>query len=184
MESEQKELLDDLMTQLSQTQVDLAISMNIQHYKESVSIVKNHVIASMSMGLIPVALFDIAALSTNQQLMLQNLCRHYNVDYDGHRVKLLITSLVSGSLPVMLIMGLASITKLIPGVGTLGGTAGVVLLGSAVTYALGQTFIRHFTMGGTLENFAPEQFSDVFKNELNKGKEFAKQIDQEPIASS
>lgn len=182
MDNEQTELLDDLMTQLSHSQVELVMSMNIQHYNEAKNIVKNHVVAGISMGLIPVALFDIAALSTNQQLLLRNLCRHYNVDYDSHRGKLLISSLLSGSMPVMVIMGLASISKLVPGIGTLGGSGGVALLGGALTYATGQTFIQHFSEKGSLEDFMPEQFSDFFNNEVKKGKEFTKDMKKEVIA--
>lgn len=176
MDNEQTELLDDLMTQLSHSQVDLVMSANIQHYNEAKNIVKNHVVAGISMGLIPIVLFDIAALSTNQQLMLRNLCQHYNVDYDSHRGKLLISSLLSGSMPVLMIMGLASVSKLVPGIGTLGGSGSVALLGGALTYATGQTFIKHFSEKGSLADFMPEQFSDFFKDELKKGKEFTKEM--------
>jgi len=178
----QTELLDDLMTQLSHSQVDLVMSTSMQHYNEAKNIVKNHIVAGISMGLIPIALFDIAALSTNQQLMLRSLCRHYNVDYDSHRGKLLISSLVSGSMPVLLIMGLSSLSKLVPGIGTLGGSGSVALLGGALTYATGQTFIKHFSAKGSLEDFMPEQFSDFFNNELKKGKEFTKGIKSEVAA--
>ena len=176
MDNGRTELLDDLMTQLSHSQVELVMSTNIQHYNEAKNIVKNHVVAGIGMGLIPIVLFDIAALSTNQQLMLRNLCRHYNVDYDSHRGKLLISSLLSGSMPVLMIMGLASISKLVPGIGTLGGSGSVALLGGALTYATGQTFIKHFSEKGSLADFMPEQFSDFFNDELKKGKEFTKEI--------
>lgn len=176
MDDEQTELLDDLMTQLSHSQVELSMSMNIQHQNEANNIIKNHVVAGIGMGLIPIVLFDIAALSTNQQIMLRHLCRHYNVDFDSHRGKLLIASLMSGAIPVLTVMSLASISKLVPGVGTLGGSASVALLGGAVTYATGQTFIKHFREEGTLENFIPERFSGFFKKELNNGKLFTKQI--------
>ena len=181
-EQEQTELLDDLMIQLSHSQVELAMSMNLQRHNEAVNIVKNHVVAGISMGLIPVVLFDIAALSTNQQIMLRHLCQHYDVDFDSHQSKLLIASLISGSIPVLAIMSLASVSKLIPGIGTLGGSAGVALLGGAITYATGQTFIKHFNEGGTLEDFIPERFSGFFKKELQKGKRFTRKKSQEVAA--
>lgn len=184
MDNEQTELLDELMTQLSQIHVELAVSMNIQQYNEAKNIVKNHVIAGMSMGLIPIALFDIGALSANQQMMLQHLCRLYDVDFESRQAKLLIVSLISGSLSVLTIMGLSSVSKLIPGVGSLGGSAGVALLGGAVTYATGQTFIKHFNSGGTLEDFMPERFSGFFKKELQKGKRFARKLEPQAVADS
>ena len=184
MDNEQTELLDELMTQLSQAQAELAFSSNMQQYNEARNIVKNHVIAGMSMGLVPFALFDIAALSTNLQTMLQHLCRHYDVEYEGRRGRLLTVSLIGGSLSVLTLMGLSSVSKLVPGVGTLGGNAGVALLGGAVTYATGQTFIRHFTAGGTLDDFMPERFSGFFKKELQKGKNIAGKLKPQAVADS
>lgn len=184
MNDEQTELLDELMTKLSHTQVELAMSMNAQKHNEALNIVKNHVVASISMGLIPMVLFDIAAMSTNQQIMLKHLCQHYDVDFDSKRVKFLVFSLLSGSLPALTIMSLASASKLIPGVGTLGGSAGVALLGGAVTYATGRTFVRHFSGGGTLEDFMPARFSGFFKKEFKKGKRLVNKLKPEAVAEA
>lgn len=148
------------------------------------NIVKNHVIASAGMGLIPLALFDVAALSTNQHMMVSHLCKLYSVDFDEQRSKLLVLSLVTGSLPVIGILGLSSVSKFMPGIGTLGGSAGVALSGGAVTYATGQTFIKHFNAGGNLENFEPGCFSDYFKNEFQKGKLFVSTMKQEATAEA
>lgn len=179
MAIEQTELLDDLVTQLSHAQVELAVTAITLKYNEANNIVKNHVLASSSMGLIPIALFDIAALSANQLTMIKHLCKHYDVDFNVQRSKLLVTSLLTGSLPALAIIGLSSISKLMPGIGTLGGSAGVALAGGAVTYATGQTFVKHFSMGGDLENFVATGFSDFFKKELKKGKDFVSKNKQE-----
>jgi uncharacterized protein (DUF697 family) len=184
MTQESTELLDELTLELSQTQFQLEMTATVLHHNEANNIVKNHVIAATSMGLIPIALFDIAALSTNQHTMLRNLCRHFEVEFDSHRAKLLITSLMGGSLPVLAVMGLSSVSKFIPGIGTLGGSAGVALSGGAVTYATGQTFIRHFNMGGTLDNFMPERFSRYFKKKLKKGKRVAGKLKPDAVAEA
>jgi len=167
MENEQTELLSELTTQLSHAQVEIAVTAMALKYHEANNIVKNHVLTGSSMGLIPFALFDIAALSTNQHLMIKHLCQLYSVDFDAQRSKLLVMSLLTGSLPALTIIGISSISKLIPGIGTLGGSAGVALSGGAITYATGQTFIKHFSAGGDLNNFVASRFSGFFKRQLN-----------------
>ena len=184
MTNEQAEPVDELTNKLSQTQIELEMTANTLKHNKAQNIVKNHVIASTSMALIPVALFDIAALSANQHTMLYYLCKHYAVDFNGQRSKLLILSLMTGSLPVLTIMGLSSVSKLIPGIGTLGGSAGVALSGGAVTYATGQTFIKHFRAGGNMENFVPERFSEFFKEELKKGKFLVSKMKSEATAEA
>lgn len=182
MTYEQTERLDELTFQLSQAQLELAMTADTLHNKEAKNIVKNHVIAGAAMGLIPFAIVDIAALSTNQHIMLKHLCRHYEIAFDSHRSKLLITSLMSGSLPVLTMMGLSSLSKLLPVIGTLGGSAGVAVSGGVVTFAIGQTFINHFSKGGTLDSFVPRQFSDIFRQELKKGKRMVGQLKPDEMA--
>lgn len=172
MTNDEMELLDDLTTQLSHAQVELAISAITLKYNEANNIVKNYVMAGSSMGLIPIALLDIVALSANQHAMIKHLCKLYDVDFDAHRSKLLVTSLITGSLPALTIIGLSSLFKLVPGIGTLGGSAGVALSGGAVTYATGQTFVKHFSVGGNLDNFIAPHFSGFFNKQLKKGKTF------------
>ncbi len=184
MTSEQTELVGELTTQLTQAQVELEVTAYVLKYSEANNIVKNHVMAGSSLGLIPFALFDIAALSANQHSMIKHLCQHYEVDFDAHRSKLLITSLVTGSLPALTIIGLSSVAKLIPGIGTLGGSAGVALTGAAVTYATGQTFIKHLSAGGNLEDFVATRFSGFFKKELKKGKAFVNKMKPAAVADA
>lgn len=153
---------------------------------EANNIVKNHIIASMALGLVPVPLFDLAALVTTQMNMLSSLSEHYGVPFEDSDSKSLITSLVGGSLPVLGVVGLSSFAKLIPGVGTLVGSASLSISAGAVTYAVGQTFIMHYEAGGTLEDFEPRQAQAFFKREFEKGKNFVQEIRDEikgPVAA-
>lgn len=184
MTDEQTELVDELTIQLSQAQIELEMTAIFLKYNEANNIVKNHVMTGSSMGLIPFALFDIAALSANQHLMIKRLCQLYNVEFDAHRSKLLIMSLLTGSLPALTIIGLSSVSKLIPGIGTLGGSAGVALSGGAVTYATGQTVIKHFSTGGTLEDFMAPRFSGYFEKQLKKGRSFVGKMKPETVAQT
>ena len=142
-------------------------------------IVKNHIIASIALGLVPVPLFDLAALTATQMSMLRNLSEHYGVSFEESGSKALLASLVGGSLPVLGAVGFSSFIKLIPGIGTLGGSASLSIVAGAVTYAIGQTFIMHFEKGGTFEDFDPKLAREFFQREVDNGKEFVQSMRDE-----
>lgn len=142
-------------------------------------IVKNHIIASVTLGLVPIPLFDLAALTTTQINMLRSLSEHYEVPPADTDVTSLVTSLIAGSLPVLGVIGLSSFAKLIPGIGSLAGSASLSISAGAVTYAVGQTFIMHFEEGGTLEDFKPKQAQKFFQRQFEVGKSFVKDIRNE-----
>jgi len=143
------------------------------------NIIKNHIIASITLGLIPIPLIDLSALSATQMNMLRSLSNHYDIPFNESETKALITSLVSGSLPVLSVVGLSSFAKLIPGVGTLAGSASLSVIAGAVTYAVGQVFTAHFEAGGTLEDFNPKQTQTFFKQKFKEGKSFVLSIRDE-----
>lgn len=149
----------------------------------SSNIVKNHVIASLTLGLVPVPLFDLAALTATQMSLLNSLSEYYDVDPDGSDKKSLVTSLIGGSLPIAGVLGLSSMTKLIPGIGSLIGSASLSLSAGAVTYAIGQVFIMHFEAGGTFEDFDPKVAKAYFKREFNNGKAFVSSLKDELVAA-
>lgn len=169
---QQASLLDKLSKRLSYTQAELESQSEIIHAQEANRIVKNHVLAGSAMGLVPLPLFDLVALSGAQQSMLQQLSEHYGVDFDKNKAKSALISLTGGSIPTLLLLGLGSVTKLVPGAGTLGGSASLTLLGGGVTYAAGQSFIKHFSQGGSLADFNARELSVFFKQELAEGKRF------------
>lgn len=146
--------------------------LNVAKQSIANNIVKNHVIASITVGLVPVPLFDLSALMATQMNMLSSLSDHYEVPFNDMDSKSLITSLVSGSVPVLSVLGLSSFTKIIPGVGSLAGSASMGVIGGAVTYAVGQVFIMHYEEGGTLEDFNPSKAQAYFKREIKAGKSF------------
>lgn len=143
------------------------------------NIVKNHIIASMTLGLIPIPILDLSALTATQMNLLRSLSEYYEVPFSEIDGKPLITSLVSGSLPVLGVLGLSSVVKLIPGIGTLVGSATLSITAGAVTYAVGQVFIMHFEKGGTLDDFSAKQAQAYFKREFEVGKAFVSDLRHE-----
>ncbi len=147
---------------------------------EAQNIVKANVITSIASGLIPVPLFDIISLTNIQFHMIQTLAEHYEIPADNIN-KSLVTSLISGSLPAVSILGLGSFFKSIPGIGTLAGSGSVAVISGAISYAVGQVFIRHFEQNGTLEDFNPASAKEYFSEQLKAGKLIAGDLIQEII---
>jgi len=165
------ETIDELETNLHTVASALRLS-------EAQNIVKANIITSMASGLIPVPLFDMISLTNIQFHMIQTLAEHYEIPADNIN-KSLITSLISGSLPVISILGLGSFMKSIPGIGSLAGSGSVAIISGAVAYAVGQVFIRHFEQGGTLEDFNPDSAKEYFSEQFKAGKLIARDLIQE-----
>lgn len=175
---EQSDLLQELTSQREKTQGELQKKKKGIQQQKSQNIIKNHVLSGSAIGLIPVPFVDTFALSANQLNMLLRLSEHYQVDFDKRRAKIILIALVSGSLPTFTILGLSSVLKLIPGIGTLGGNASLSILGGAITYATGQSFVKHFETGGTLYDFHAKNYINFFKQKLKEGQQYSKTIFQ------
>lgn len=140
------------------------------------SIIKDHVIASMALGLVPVPIFDMVAVVGTQLRMTSKLADVYEVKFVDNLAKSVILSLVGGVIPAAATATLASALKFIPGMGSFVGGAGVSILSGALTYAVGKVMVQHFESGGTLLDFDPVRVRDRFKSELNAGKDAAKSM--------
>jgi len=169
--TKQSETIDELETNLHTVASALRLS-------EAQNIVKANIITSMASGLIPVPLFDMISLTNIQFHLIQTLAEHYQIPADNIN-KSLITSLVSGSLPVISVLGLSSFIKIIPGIGSLAGSGSVSIISGAISYAVGQVFIRHFEQSGTLEDFNPASAKEYFSEQLKAGKLIAGDLIQE-----
>jgi len=137
------------------------------------TIIRNHVAWSMGMGLIPVLMADIFAVSALQLDMIKQLCKVYGVDYKETEGKAIITSLTSSTIARL---GAASVVKLIPGIGTILGGITVSSFAGASTYALGEVFKKHFSAGGTILDFDPKRLKKYYNSKFEKGKTVAREI--------
>lgn len=172
--AEHAQLIDELTTKLQEVEIKLAAASLQGKHISAQNIVKTHMVSGMALGLLPAPLFDIMALSGVQLNLLRSLCKHYAVDFDEQLGKGMVSALASGSLPVLTVLGLSSVAKLIPGIGTVGGGFSMTVLAGATIYATGQVFIRHFEAGGTLQNFDSKHWQAFFKQQLDEGKAFVR----------
>lgn len=136
--------------------------------------VRDHMMVSLGVGLLPFPLLDLAAAVTTQVTLVKRLCTVYEVPFSESRTRSIVTSLL-GTLGVAgsaLIIG-ASFSKLIPGSGTALGMLSLPLMSAAYTYAIGNLFIGHFEIGGTLEDLQSQKYSAYFRDLYKRGKETA-----------
>ncbi len=168
----------DTTKTIDELETDLHTVASALRLSEAQNIVETNVIVSMASGLIPVPLFDMISLTNIQFHMIQTLAEHYEIPADNIN-KSLITSLITGSLPVVSMLGLGSFIKSIPGIGSLAGSGSVAIISGAIGYAVGQVFIRHFEQGGTLEDFNPASAKEYFSEQFKAGKVLAKDLIQE-----
>lgn len=141
------------------------------------SLTKNYILASAGIGLIPLPLADLAGVMALQVKLVHGLAKVYEVPFKENVTKSLLASLLSGASSVIGVMGLASLAKTIPVLGTLAGGGGVAVTAASVTFATGEVFTRHFESGGTLLDFDPHKMKALFKRELKNGKAAAEAHD-------
>ncbi len=123
-------------------------------------------------GLIPVPLVDIAAVGGVQLQMLRRLSEIYGVPFSDNRGKSIIASLAGSVLPASTAtttaMGVSSVLKSVPGVGTVIGALTMPVFSAGATYVIGKVFIQHFASGGTLLDFNPPDYREFIKAQKEK----------------
>ncbi len=129
----------------------------------------------MGAGLIPIPLFDIAAVTAIQMDMLKQLAELHGVDYSSSMGKGFVSALTGSTLARM---G-ASAIKLIPGIGTFIGGVSMSVMSGASTYAVGQVASTYFATNGDLSKIDLDWAKQTYKDAFDKGKEFVSGLDQE-----
>src|SRR5450830_1406079 len=117
-------------------------------------------------GLIPVPFVDLAAVGGVQIQMLRRISQIYGVPFSENRGKALIAALAGTMIPASTGIGMASIIKIAPGVGTAIGAIATTALSVGATYVIGMVFIQHFAFGGTLLDFNPPDYREFIKAQM------------------
>lgn len=138
--------------------------------------IKNHVIAAMAIGLLPIPGVDMAGMLGIQVRMVDKICKIYGETLRENAARAAILSLAGGVLPATLATGFVSGLKFIPGFGSLPGAAGASLLGGAMTYAIGRVFQEHLETHESLIDFDPTKASSAMRREFDAGVSFARSL--------
>jgi len=123
-------------------------------------------------GLIPIPLVDMAAVGGVQLQMLRRLSEIYGVPFSENRGKSIIASLAGAVIPASTAtttaVGVGSLVKSLPGVGTAIGALTMPVFSAGATYVIGKVFIQHFASGGTLLDFNPPDYREFIKAQKEK----------------
>ncbi len=141
--------------------------------EQSGKVIRNHILASMGVGLVPIPMLDLVGITGVQLNMLRKLSKIYEVPFSEHKVKNILASLIGGGGSIPIAGALASLVKLVPLVGHTIGALSLPISAGAVTYAVGKVFLQHFASGGTFLTFDPDKVRDYYAEMLKKGKTVA-----------
>jgi uncharacterized protein (DUF697 family) len=123
-------------------------------------------------GLIPVPIVDVAVVGGVQLQMLRKLSEIYGVPFSENMGKSVLASLAGCLIPASTAtttaMGVGSLMKGIPGVGTMVGALTMPAFSAGATYIIGKVFIQHFASGGTLLDFNPPDYREFIKAQKEK----------------
>ncbi|WP_308989102.1 SHOCT domain-containing protein [Roseibacillus persicicus] len=138
-------------------------------------IVRAHVLWAMGAGLIPIPLFDIAAVTAIQIDALQKLAEEQGIYYSSDGGKRFVTALTGGTFARL---G-ASLIKGVPGVGTVIGGLSMSAMSAASTYAVCQVALHHFRNDRNFLSFDLDDAKGLYEKALEQGKSFVKSLEKE-----
>ncbi len=158
------------------TDVTREVSPNPDKLKDAraEAVVKKHMTYAMLGGAVPVPILDIAAVTAVQLDMLRQLAAIYDARFDGASARAFVTSTTSALLGNLVARLGASLIKIVPGIGTLGGGIAQAVLTGASTYAVGNLFSRLFREGRTIEALDAEEVKQEVARYFEQGKELAR----------
>lgn len=126
-------------------------------------IVKRFALYAGGVGLVPLPVFDFAAITLVEIKMLRELAKLYDVPFEEDRAKSIVVSLVGAYAATK--GGYAvggSLMKSVPIIGMTLGLAAMPAFGAGVTWFIGRLFIQHFVSGGTFLDFDTAKFRARF----------------------
>ncbi len=135
------------------------------------SLIRHHMYSAFGIGLIPLPLLDIAALTGVQLNLIRKLANLYGVPFSKDKVKNILSSLLAGSIPPVAGIPAMSYAKIIPIVGYSLSAVSMSVIAAPCTYAIGKVFNQHFASGGTFLTFDESKVKDYYSKMFKKGKE-------------
>jgi uncharacterized protein (DUF697 family) len=140
--------------------------------EQASQLVDRYSLWSGAAGLIPIPIVDVAVVGGVQIQMLRKLSEIYGVPFSDNMGKSVLASLAGSLIPASTAtttaMGVGSLMKGIPGVGTMVGALTMPAFSAAATYIIGKVFIQHFASGGTLLDFNPPDYREFIKAQKEK----------------
>lgn len=136
--------------------------------------IKTYVIASVAASVVPIPVFDIAAVAAIQLRMIKKLSELYDRPFSESAVRNVVTALGGGVLGFGAGAAVAvSLTKFVPGIGWMLGMISLPVVAGATTYAIGRVFVRHYEEGGSVFDLRADTMRGYYQQQFEKGKAVA-----------
>jgi uncharacterized protein (DUF697 family) len=132
--------------------------------------IRKYAYGSLAVGLIPVPIIDLVALTGLQLKLIKDLSLFYGVSFSKEKTTNILASLAGASVPLGLTRGVCSMLKIVPFVGYAATALAMSAISGASTYAVGKMFVRHFESGGTFLNFDMTKNKEYYEEQVRKGK--------------
>jgi uncharacterized protein (DUF697 family) len=142
-------------------------------------LVKHHMIAAFGAGLMPLPMVDFVAVSGVQLNLVRKVAAEFGMPFSKNAVTSIISALAGGAVPAIIAPSIAGLVKLVPVVGYPLGAVSMPAAAAAMTYAVGNVFIRHFESDGTLLSFDIDSAREYFREMFQKGKFIASDMEAE-----
>ncbi len=139
-------------------------------------IIRNHVLWAVGVSSIPVPFLDVVGVTAIQMDMLRQLSRLYQVNFDDHRGKAFITSLIS----TLTAGSLAAGGRILGDRGRAISWASTIIFQGAVTYALGQLYLSALDQGmKSIFDIDLGTSGEFFEDAVEKGREYVEKLVRE-----
>lgn len=139
--------------------------------------IHERVLWALGAGLVPIPLLDLAAIAAVQVKLVNELSELYGVEFSADQGKKIISVLTASVGTGTLATGtVASILKVFPGIGCVGGAIALPAVAGASTYALGRVFVQHYESGGSLVDLDQEQAKAYFAKAYEEGKKVVAKV--------
>ncbi|MFA7060906.1 MAG: YcjF family protein [Pedobacter sp.] len=135
-------------------------------YRDALKLVRKSSAWAAGVGLLPIPVVDVVAMTAVQIAMLKKLAAIYGIPFNEQRSKSAVAALIGG-LNAGYVGG--SALKMFPLFGVLSLTV-MPVANMAITYAVGRVFIQHFAIGGTFLDFDPVKVRAYFEEQFREGK--------------
>jgi uncharacterized protein (DUF697 family) len=148
------------------------------------AVIQRNTYWALGAGVLPLPLFDLAAITGVQLKMLRELSEVYDVAFNQGIVRKAVASLLVG-MGVLGIGGVVgmSLFKFVPVVGASLGAVSVPVVSAMLTRAVGRTYVLHLESGGTLLDFDAKKMRKHFHDEYVRSREVVEGMKREPAAT-
>jgi uncharacterized protein (DUF697 family) len=150
---------------------EAAVEEELTTLEKADKIVRDYMLWSAGLTLIPVPALDVAAVAATQVKMVADLAKLYEINFTSQIVQTTVTTLIGTAAGFTAGSGLAMFVKGIPLIGTVLAYSSVSVTNGAATYAIGKVFTKHFEAGGTLLDLDVDKMKDHFAEQFKEGKE-------------